>query len=78
MLEHDLHCWLTTVLRSAPLRADIDDCLDLLSRLSQQEKRMFWRWLSQQDPNLKQWLTQQGKQRGFMVRVSMARGGNNG
>lgn len=62
-LEHDLHHWLVTVLRNQPTRTDVNDCLDLLGRLSQSEKRAFWAWLNQQDPNLKQWLTQQGQQR---------------
>ncbi|NER80591.1 MAG: hypothetical protein F6K42_13655 [Leptolyngbya sp. SIO1D8] len=62
-LELELHRWLTTVLRSNPTKVDIDDCLDLLGKLSQSEKQAFWTWLSQHDPNLKKWLTQQGQQR---------------
>jgi hypothetical protein len=63
MFEFNLHCWLTAVLRKGPTQADIDDCLDLLERLSQSEKRAFWTWLNHQDPNLKTWLAQQGRQR---------------
>lgn len=62
-LELDLHRWLTTVVRNKPDWEDIEDCFDLLSRLSQQEKQAFWAWLTQHDPNLKQWLVQQGRRR---------------
>lgn len=63
-LNQDLHNWLMAVLRSRPTHTDVDDCLDLLGRLDRNDKRDFWRWLSQNDPNLKQWLKLQGQQRG--------------
>lgn len=58
-----LHRWLVSVIRSTPTRADIDDCLDLLSRLDRGDKRAFWQWLATHDPNLKHWLKAQGQQR---------------
>jgi hypothetical protein len=58
-----LHRWLVAVVRANPTRADIDDCLDLLSRLDRAEKRAFWQWLASHDPNLKRWLKAQGQQR---------------
>jgi hypothetical protein len=59
MFERDLHRWLTVVLRSQPKGEDIDDGLSLLGRLSHAEKKVFWLWLSQSDPNLKTWLKRQ-------------------
>lgn len=44
-------------------QADIDDCLDLLGALDRAEKRALWRWLTEHDPNLKQWLKLQGDRR---------------
>lgn len=52
----DLHRWLIAVIRQRPTRADIEDCLDLLSQLNRTEKRDLWRWLAEHDPNLKTWL----------------------
>jgi hypothetical protein len=58
-----LHQWLVSVIRANPTRADIDDSLDLLSKLDRGDKRAFWQWLATHDPNLKQWLKAQGQQR---------------
>ena len=58
----DIHRLLLTIIRGAPTRA-AEDIFDLLERLDQDDKRLFWNWLTQHDPNLKQWLIKQGTQR---------------
>ena len=76
MLEHDLHSWLVAVLRNHPRQADIDDCLSLLGALSPPDKRRFWIWLSQHDPNLKTWLKQQRRTERTSIAVTTPSGGS--
>ncbi|MBD2234089.1 hypothetical protein [Phormidium tenue] len=61
-ISADIYQLLVTIIRSAPQNAAAE-VFDLLGRLDPEDKRQLWRWLDQRDRNLKQWLTNQGKQR---------------
>jgi uncharacterized protein (DUF2249 family) len=58
----DVHRLLLTIIRGSPAEA-ADEIFEMLGRLDEGDKHQLWAWLSEHDPNLKQWLIKQGNQR---------------
>ncbi len=60
-----IHRLLLTILRgnNDNPTAAAAEIFELLSRLDDSDKRIFWDWLSEHDSNLKRWLRRQGRRR---------------